>query len=88
MSRGQYIERAVAACLILEIFDGQTDVCHRKIEREVAKLYASRSGLPETSFAKYAATNGLELLMEQGKADNPKKGFWTINKAGIVCRGL
>ena len=94
MSRGQYIETAVAACLILELFDGQTDVPREEIERKVAKLYSSRYDFPETSLAKYAATNGLDLLKKQGKATNkpktglPKTGFWTINRAGIVCRGL
>ena len=88
MSKGQYIEGAVAASLILELFDGQTDVPRQEIERKVTKLYVSRGGLPETSLAAYPATVGLEHLIRQKKANNPKRGFWTINKAGIVYRGL
>ena len=84
MSEGKYIEGAVAASLILDLFDGQTGVPRQEIERKVTKLYVSLSGLPETSLAAYAATVGLEHLIRQKKATNkPKKGFWTINKAGV-----
>ena len=48
MSKGKYIEGAVAASLILELFDGQTDVPRQEIERKVAKLYSSRYDFPET----------------------------------------
>ena len=89
MSKGKYIEGAVAASLILELFDGQTDVPRQEIERKVAKLYSSRYDFPETSLAAYSAWVGLEHLMRQKRATNkPKKGFWTINKAGIVYRGI
>ena len=88
MSEGKYIEGAVAASLILELFDGQADVPRQEIERKVTKLYVRRGGLPETSLAAYPATVGLEHLIRQKKANNPKRGFWTINKVGVEAEGI
>ena len=83
MSEGKYIEGAVAASLILKLFDGQTDVPRQEIERKVSKLYASLSGFPETSLAAYSAVVGLEHLIRQKKAYSEPRGFWHIDSTGV-----
>ena len=83
MSEGKYIEGAVAASLILEIFDGQTDVPRQEIERKVTELYLSRGGSLDPSPAAYPAVAGFEHLIRQKKADNPKRGFWSIDSNGF-----
>lgn len=83
MSEGKRIEKAVAASLILELFDGQTDVPRQEIERKVAKLYVSRSGVLESSLTAYPATYGLEHLISQRKAYSEPTGCWHIESAGV-----
>ena len=76
----------VASDLILEIFEGQTDVPYRVIEEKVTELHLNRDGLPQTSETSYPITAGLDRLKHQNKAKNPKKGFWTINSTGVEAK--
>ena len=78
----------VASDLILEIFEGQTDVPYRVIEEKVTELHLNRNGLPQTSETSYPITAGLDRLKHQNKAKNPKKGFWTINSTGAETEEL
>ena len=73
----------VAEPLILELFDKQTDVPKSVIEEKVKELHLSRGGLSQTSETAYPIVNGLDRLKGKGQADNPRRGFWTINSAGI-----
>ena len=73
----------VAADLILELFNGQTDVPRREIREKVTELHISQEGLPESSPTAFPVTNGLDRLKYEGKAKNPKKGFWSINRDGF-----
>lgn len=83
MSGGKYIEEAVAASLILELFDGDRDVPRQEIKRKVIKLYVCRGGLPETSLAAYPDSPGLDRLIRQKKAYSEPRGFWHIDSGGV-----
>ena len=78
----------VAADLILELFNGQTRVPTREITAKVTELHISREGLPETSPTAFPVTNGLDRLKYEGKAKNPTKGFWSINRDGFKEENL
>ena len=69
--------------MILEIFNEQTDVPTSEIEEKVTALHINRDGLPQTAEKAFPVTNGLDRLKRQKQADNQKKGFWTINSAGV-----
>ena len=71
----------VAADLILEIFNGQTGVPREEIREKVTELHISRGGLPKNSDTARPDADGLDRLKKQKKASNPKKGFWSINRA-------
>ena len=73
----------VAEPLILELFDKQTDVPKNVIEEKVKELHLSRRGLPQTSETAYPIVNGLDRLKGKGQANNPRRGFWTINSTMI-----
>ena len=73
----------VAEPLILELFDKQTEVPKSVIEEKVTDLHLSQGGLPQTSETSFPIVNGLDRLKDKDQADNPKRGFWTINSAGI-----
>ena len=83
MGEGKSLTGTVAEPLILELFDGRTDVATKVIREEVTELHLSRGGLPETSPTAFPITTGLERLKKQGKANNPKRGFWNIDSTGI-----
>lgn len=72
----------VATPLILELFDGQTDVPYKEIKEKVTELHLSRGGLPQTSETTMPVRHGLNRLRRQDKAKNTKTGFWSINRAG------
>ena len=78
----------VAADLILELFNGQTDVPRREIREKVTELHISQEGLPESSPTAFPVTSGLDRLKYEGKAKNPKKGFWSINRDGFKEENL
>ena len=82
MSEGKYIDRAVAASLILELFDKQTCVPRSVINEEVAELHRSRGGRlsrnPDVTIG-----TGLDRLREEDKAYNEPPGFWHIDSAGV-----
>ena len=80
---GKPLTGKVAADLILELFNGQTDVPRREIREKVTELHMSRDGLPESSPTAFPVTNGLDRLKHEGKAKNLKKGFWSINRDGF-----
>ena len=73
----------VAADLILELFNGQTDVPYRDIKEKVTEVHLSREGLPQTSTIIGPTVHGLSRLKNDGKAKNPTKGFWSINRDGF-----
>lgn len=73
----------VAEPLILELFDKQTDVPKSVIEEKVTELHLSQGGLPQTSETSFPIVNGLDRLKDKDQANNPRRGFWTINSAGI-----
>ena len=52
----------VAADLILELFNGQTDVPRREIREKVTELHISQEGLPESSPTAFPVTSGLDRL--------------------------
>ena len=85
---GKPLTGKVAVDLILELFNGQTDVPTREITAKVTELHRSRDGLPETSPTAFPVTNGLDRLKHEGKAKNPKKGFWSINRDGFKEENL
>ena len=85
---GKPLTGKVAADLILELFNGQTNVPRREIREKVTELHMSRDGLPETSPTAFPVTNGLDRLKYEGKAKNPKKGFWSINRDGFKKENL
>ena len=85
---GKPLTGKVAADLILELFNGQTDVPTREITAKVTELHRSRDGLPETSPTAFPVTNGLDRLKHEGKAKNPTKGFWSINRDGFKEENL
>ena len=72
----------IASDLILELFDGQTDVPYKEIKEKVTELHLSRGGLPQTSETTMPVRHGLNRLRKQDKAKNTKLGFWSINRAG------
>ena len=78
----------VASYLILEIFNGQTRVPTKDITEKVTELHISREGLPESSPTAFPVTNGLDRLKYEGKAKNPTKGFWSINRDGFKEENL
>ena len=78
MSEGKSLTGRVAEPLILELFDGQTDIPYGEIKEKVTELHLSRGGLPETSPTSFPITNSLSRLKKQGKANNPTKGYWSI----------
>ena len=73
----------VAADLILELFNRQTDVPYRDIKEKVTEVHLSREGLPQTSTIIGPTVHGLSRLKNDGKAKNPTKGFWSINRDGF-----
>ena len=83
MSKGKSLTGAVAEPLIVELFDGKTNVPTRLIREKVTELHLSREGLPPTSPSSFPITNGLDRLKKQGKANNPTKGHWNIKSTGI-----
>ena len=83
MSEGKSLTGRVADPLILELFDGQTDIPYGEIKEKVTELHLSRGGLPETSPTSFPITNSLSRLKKQGKANNPTKGYWSIKSTGI-----
>ena len=81
--KGKSLTGIVAESLILELFDKQADVAKNLIEEKVKELHLSRGGLPQTSPTAFPIVNGLARLKGKDQADNPRKGYWTINSAGI-----
>ena len=84
-NKGKSLTGTIAEPLILELFDGRTDVPTREIIEEVTKLHLSQGGLPQTTPKTQAVTVGLSRLKRvvPKKGNNPNQGFWTINSAGI-----
>ena len=85
-NKGKSLTGKVAEPLILELFDKQTNVPTKDIREKVTELHRSRGGLPPTSEKSFPVTAGLDnlkLLKKPKQADNPDRGFWTINSAGI-----
>ena len=78
MSEDKYIDRAVAASLILELSDKQTCVPRNVINEEVAELHRSRGGRLSVTIG-----TGLDRLREEDKAYNEPPGFWHIDSAGV-----
>ena len=76
------------ADLILELFNGQTDVPYRDIKEKVTEVHLSRGGLPQTSTIIGPTVHGLSRLKNDGKAKNPTKGFGTINRDGFKEENL
>ena len=70
----------VAADLILELFDEQTNVPYRDIKEKVTETHSSRGGLPKTTDTSSSINHGLGRLKRQKRANNPKRGFWRINR--------
>ena len=85
---GKPLTGKVAADLILELFNGQTDVPAREITAKVTELHISQDGFPESSPTAFPVTNGLDRLKSEGKAKNPKRGFWSINRDGFKSENL
>lgn len=75
----------IARELILELFDKQTEVPLRKIEETVTEHHLSQGGLSPTSEKAMPVTNALGHLKKgkPKKTDNPKVGFWNIDKNGL-----
>ena len=76
--KGTPLTRAIASDLILELFDGQTDVPRKKINEKVRELHISRGGSlsinPDVTIG-----TGLDRLRGEGKADKRTKSFWNID---------
>ncbi len=73
----------VAANLILEFFDKQTAVPYRNIEEKVTEVHLSCGGLPQTSTIIGPTVHGLSRLKNDGKANNPTRGLWSIDSDGL-----
>ena len=73
----------VAADLILEFFDKQAAVPYRDIEEKVTEVHLSRGGLPQTSTIIGPTVRGLSRLKNNGKANNPTRGLWSIDSNGL-----
>ena len=73
----------VAAELILEFFDKQTTVPYRDIEEKVTEVHLSCGGLPQTSTIIGPTVHGLSRLKNDGKANNPTRGLWSIDSDGL-----
>ena len=84
MSEGKYIERAVAASLILKLFDGQACIPRWKINEKVLELHLRRGGVSSPNAYTIIGT-GLDYLKKQGKADNLEKGIWNIDSTGSAA---
>lgn len=77
---------AIASDLILKLFDGGTEVPTREIYEKVIEFHLSHGGLRPLFESSDPVLNGLDRLRGEGKVykgDNPKRGFWDINSAGI-----
>ena len=74
----------VASDLILELFDGQTDVPipRSQINEKVLGLHISRGGVSSPN-AHATIGTGLDRLKKEDKAYNEPPGFWHINSAGV-----
>lgn len=81
--RGKSLTGVVASDLILELFDGQTDVPFKSIKEKVEAQHIHRGGLEQTSEKALPVTNGLGRLKRKDLANNPEKGYWTINRHGF-----
>ena len=87
--KGTCLTGRIAADLILELFDKQTDVPRRKINEKVAELHISRGGsLPRNPDVTIGA--GLDSLRQEDppKAYNQPEGVWHINSAGVDTDSL
>ncbi len=82
-NKGKSLTGTVAEPLILELFDKQKAVPKKVIEEKVTELHLSQGGLPQTSETSYPVVAGLDRLKAKDQANNPKKGYWDINSAGI-----
>ena len=82
-NKGKSLTGTVAVPLIFEFFDKQVDVPRRVIEEKVTEVHLSRGGRPQTSETAYPFVAALDKLKDKNQADNPKRGLWTINSAGI-----
>ena len=83
--KGKSLTPKIARELILELFDKQTEVPLRKIEETVEEHHLSQGGLPPTSKKAIPVANALGHLKKSKpkKTDNPKVGFWNIDKDGL-----
>ena len=81
--KNESLTGAVASDLILKLFDGRTEVPRRVIYEKVIEFHLSHGGLRPPSENSDPVLNGLDRLRGEGKADNPKRGFWNINSAGV-----
>ena len=72
-----------ASELILELFDKQTTVPYRDIEEKVTEVHLSCGGLPQTSTIIGPTVHGLSRLKNDGKANNPTRGLWSIDSDGL-----
>ena len=81
--KGTPLTRAIASDLILAVFDGQTDVPYRIIKEQITQLHMSKGGLSSTNVTVSPVTRGLAHLKIHKKANNPRRGFWTIDSAGV-----
>ena len=84
--KNERLTGAIASDLILKLFDGRTEVPYREICQKVIEFHLSHEGLRPLFESSDPVLNGLDRLREEGKVykgDNPKRGFWDINSAGI-----
>ena len=81
--KGKPLTGKAASELILECFDKQTTVPYRDIEEKVTEVHFSCGGLPQTSTIIGPTVHGLSRLKNDGKANNPTRGLWSIDSDGL-----
>ena len=81
--KGKPLTGKAASELILEFFDKQTTVPYRDIEEKVTEVHFSCGGLPQTSTIIGPTVHGLSRLKNDGKANNPTRGLWSIDSDGL-----
>ena len=74
---GQELNRPIAEKLILELFAGKTAVKKADIKSTVDRVHTERGGKLSNRVVN-PCTDALKNLRDQGKADNPQRGFWSI----------
>lgn len=83
----QVMNTQIAKELILELFNGKTNVRKKLIKARVYEAFKKEGGeIPETTSDFINAA--LSLLRDQGLAQNVSRGYWTISASGNGEDGL